>query len=60
VVHEVDSAGRRLPHEGQSGIVPPGEVWVMSDFAEKSFDSRYFGAIPAEAIEGRVKPVLTW
>ena len=60
LVREVDSGGRLLPHEAIGGLVRPGEVWVMSDFSDRSFDSRYFGAVPTTFIEGRLRPVLTW
>src|ERR1035438_7305962 len=59
-VREVDSGGRPLPHGAIGGLVRPGEVWVMSDFSDRSFDSRYFGAVPTAFIEGRLRPVLTW
>jgi conjugative transfer signal peptidase TraF len=60
LVREVDSGGRPLPHEAIGGVVRPGEAWVMSDFSDRSFDSRYFGAVPTVFIEGRLRPLLTW
>ena len=57
-VHRIDAEGRALvPWAG--GIVPPGYVFLHSDFAG-SFDSRYFGPIPAAGLLGRAIPVLTF
>jgi conjugative transfer signal peptidase TraF len=38
--------------------VPPGQVWLLSSYAPGSFDSRYFGPVPAANIRGRAVPVL--
>jgi signal peptidase I len=35
-------------------VVPPGEVFVLGDNREGSDDSRYWGSIPLQLIEGRV------
>ncbi len=57
-VHRVDAEGRALvPWTG--GVVPPGYVFLHSDFAG-SFDSRYFGPIPGAGLLGRAVPVLTF
>lgn len=54
----VDGAGRALtPFDG--GIVPAGMLFLHSDF-EGSYDSRYFGPIPAQGVLGLAKPVLTF
>lgn len=55
-----DTAGRPVPHDAISGIVPAGYVWLMSDYSPQSFDSRYFGAIAAKYIRGPVRPLLVW
>ncbi len=56
-VYRVDAEGRELvPWRG--GTVPHGYVFLHSDFAG-SFDSRYFGPIPAAGLLGRAVPVLT-
>jgi conjugative transfer signal peptidase TraF len=56
---ETDSAGRPLP-PAQSGIVPQGFVWLMSDYNPQSFDSRYFGAVSVKQIKGPAKLELRW
>ncbi|RWK66807.1 conjugative transfer signal peptidase TraF [Mesorhizobium sp.] len=53
-----DSAGRALtPFMG--GQVPAGFLFVHSDFAG-SYDSRYFGPVPASGLLGRARPLLTF
>ncbi|MCT9000381.1 conjugative transfer signal peptidase TraF [Chelativorans intermedius] len=53
----VDAEGRALtPFAG--GVVPPGHIFLHSDFAG-SYDSRYFGPIPAAGVLGLAHPVLT-
>lgn len=39
-------------------IVPPGQIFVLGDYRQKSFDSRYFGSISQANIEGKV--LGTW
>jgi len=39
------------------GIVPGGMVWLLSDAAPDSYDSRYFGPIPLTAIQAVVRPL---
>lgn len=54
----VDGAGRQLrPFAG--GFVPAGMLFIHSDY-EGSYDSRYFGPIPAEGVLGLAEPVLTF
>jgi len=52
-----DSAGRPLLHQ-PFGIhqVNPGEVWLYAS-ARRSWDSRYWGAIPLSAIRDRLAPL---
>lgn len=52
-VLSVDSAGRAMPHFPYGAYeVKPGEVWLMGS-ARKSWDSRYFGPVPASLIRTR-------
>jgi conjugative transfer signal peptidase TraF len=53
-----DSEGRplmRIP-DGRY-IVHPGEVWLVSTFSPRSWDSRYFGPVPASAIVSALSPL---
>lgn len=43
----------------RGGIVPAGSVFLHSDFVG-SYDSRYFGPLPASAILGLAQEVLTY
>ncbi|MGX9182167.1 conjugative transfer signal peptidase TraF [Mesorhizobium sp. BHbdii] len=53
-----DAAGSALtPFAG--GQVPSGFLFLHSDFAG-SYDSRYFGPIPASGLLGRARPLLTF
>ena len=53
-----DGAGRRLLPFA-SGIVPPEHVFLHSAFPG-SYDSRYFGPLPASAILGLAQEVLAY
>lgn len=53
-----DGQGRALyPFSG--GTVPPGHLFLHSATAS-SYDSRYFGPIPATGLLGRARPVFTF
>jgi conjugative transfer signal peptidase TraF len=53
-----DGDGRPMvPFAG--GQIPAGFVFLHSDFVA-SYDSRYFGPVPASGILGLAKPVLTF
>lgn len=55
-VRPVDGQGRALtPATG--GIVPPDQLFLFSEFAG-SYDSRYFGPIPAAGVLGLAHPLL--
>ncbi|AMS45532.1 conjugative transfer signal peptidase TraF [Aminobacter aminovorans] len=57
-VHPVDAEGRALV-AWQGGVVPAGFLYLHSDYVG-SYDSRYFGPIPAAGLLGRAVPVLTF
>jgi conjugative transfer signal peptidase TraF len=55
-----DTAGRPLSHwPFGSYVVAPGTIWVASSYNERSFDSRYFGAIAISRVREKVRPLLT-
>ena len=55
-----DHKGRELPRVMKGRyVVSPDEVWLVSTYSERSFDSRYFGAVPIESIVSRVRPIVT-
>ena len=57
-VRLIDGEGRALvPWPG--GVVPHGHLYLHSSFVG-SYDSRYFGPVPAEGVLGRAVPVLTF
>ncbi|MFG1465857.1 conjugative transfer signal peptidase TraF [Xanthobacter sp. DSM 24535] len=53
-----DAGGRPLiAYSG--GVVPAGFLFLHSEF-EGSYDSRYFGPVPAAGVIGLAQPVLTF
>lgn len=57
-IHPLDAEGRALsPYAG--GVVPSGQVFLHSSFAG-SYDSRYFGPIPADGLLGLATPILAF
>ena len=55
-VRPADGEGRALrPDPG--GTVPAGKLFLFSEFAG-SYDSRYFGPIPANGVLGLARPLL--
>jgi len=55
-----DSQNRELPPMPKSGVVPEDKVWLLSDYAKRSWDSRYFGPVPLNTIKGLAYPVWTF
>lgn len=51
-----DTKKRELPL-ATSGVVQSGEVWLLSDHAPRSWDSRYWGAVDVNTIFGTVEEV---
>lgn len=39
-------------------VVPAGWLWLVSSYNNRSFDSRYFGPLPATQVRGLVSPLL--
>lgn len=56
----VDVKGRPLAHWhfGQF-TVRSGELWVVSSYNRRSFDSRYFGPVPVSSVRERLRPLFT-
>ena len=53
-----DSRGRPLPsYPAGTYRVPAGEIWLVSSHNRRSFDSRYFGPVPASLVRSTVRPV---
>lgn len=55
-----DSRGRPLQAALGEVVLLEGEVFVMSNYHGKSFDSRYFGPVQTASIRGRIAQVITW
>jgi conjugative transfer signal peptidase TraF len=53
-----DTYGHRLPRipDGRY-IVRPGEVWLVSTYSPRSWDSRYFGPVRVSAIISTLSPL---
>ncbi len=52
-----DNSGRPLtPVKFGTYEIKPGTVWLVSNSA-RSFDSRYFGALPQTSVLGAAKPI---
>lgn len=56
---KIDSKGRAL-YGWPRGIyqVRPGQLWVLSSYSYRSFDSRYYGPIKASQVRAHVVPVI--
>jgi type IV secretory pathway protease TraF len=57
----IDKLGRDLP------AIPRGvyklnanQLWVYGTVSDRSWDSRYFGAIDRSLVVSVVKPLITW
>lgn len=57
-VRTADAEGRALP-TFTGGIIPAGSIFLHSKFPG-SYDSRYFGPVPASGILGLARPILTF
>ena len=53
-----DGAGRPLsPFPAGAYRVAPGDLWLLSGHDPRSFDSRYFGPVPAPNVQGVARPL---
>ncbi len=52
-----DRAGRPLPAWSGCRKLGDGEIFLLMEDVPDSFDSRYFGPVPMDAIIGRLTPV---
>lgn len=57
-VRTMDGDGRAIASFA-GGVVPPGHLFLNSSLAS-SYDSRYFGPVPASGLLGLARPVLTF
>ena len=56
-----DSAGRLLRGvEAGTYRVAPGTVWLVSGHDPRSYDSRYFGAVPIASIRATARPLVVF
>lgn len=56
---QCDSKGQQLrPYPAGEYRVGPNELWVVSGFSPRSFDSRYFGPIPLKSVHSWLRPLL--
>jgi len=54
-----DSAGRLIPAlPAGTYRVAPGTVWIYSDYSLRSWDSRYFGAVPLAGVRSTARVLL--
>jgi conjugative transfer signal peptidase TraF len=54
-----DAAGRPMPEVNlRDYILRPGEILLMSDYSDWSFDARYFGVQKRAGIVGQAQPFL--
>ncbi len=55
-----DSLGRELhPYPYGTYEVPEGQIWAVSSYSSRSFDSRYFGPVPLRTVREWVRPFIT-
>lgn len=59
-VRSHDAAHRPLQAWAQCRPLAGGELFLLSDTNPASFDSRYFGPIPASTVLGIAQPLWTW
>lgn len=61
MLRTTDSKGRRLSHMSYgSHTIPSGEIFLLGENLSVSWDSRYYGPVPARSLRFPVRPFLTW
>ena len=56
-----DTCRRNVPHIAFGTYqVADGEVWLFGEADPRSWDSRYFGAVPIGDVRAELRPVITW
>ncbi len=56
----IDTQRRQLPQQSDTiQILAPGTIWLASPHHARGFDSRYFGAVPSNAIREVLEPLWT-
>ena len=56
-----DSRGRTVPHVAfETYPVKDGKVWLFGEADPRSWDSRYFGPVPRDAVRAKLTPIITW
>jgi conjugative transfer signal peptidase TraF len=54
-----DSSGRRIhPFPAGRYVVQGEQLWVVSAYSPRSFDSRYFGPIPLKSVRSWIRPLF--
>ncbi|RWO94454.1 MAG: S26 family signal peptidase [Mesorhizobium sp.] len=56
---KIDAKGRPLPWWNGCRALADDEVFLLGSEANRSFDSRYFGPVPAANVIGRLVPLWT-
>lgn len=56
-----DSQGQEVPMIG-AGIYQTvnNELWLIANHSTRSWDSRYFGPLPADHVQSVMQPLITW
>ena len=60
VQRAADSQGRLLPQWQECRRLRAGELFLLSETSDASFDSRYFGPITVDRVIGRARALWTW
>jgi conjugative transfer signal peptidase TraF len=56
-----DGRGRSVKHVAWGRYtVPADQVWLFGTKDARSWDSRYFGPVPASSVRAALEPILTW